>query len=113
MMRKAAIERCTGKLLPHLGRAASSLETLLRVTDENGSANLKAVLQALYPGVEQERALASLRQFRLALNRSAKKVGIDLRLSGDTKTRSTPEKRSVWFEGEDPLASEIDQYNQP
>jgi hypothetical protein len=113
MVRKAAVERCVRKLQPYLGRAAGSLDQLLQVTREDGLANLGVVLRTLYPNLEQERALASLRQFRLALNRCAKKAGIAFRLSGDTKTRSAPEHRSVWFEGEDPLANEIEEFNRP
>jgi WD40 repeat protein/uncharacterized protein YjbI with pentapeptide repeats len=113
MMRKAAVERCAGKLQPHMGRTADLLKKLLQVTEEDGAANLAVVLRHLYPGVEQERALASLRQFRLALHRCAEKAGIDLELSGDTRTRSLPEQRSVWFRGEDPMANEIEEYNRP
>ena len=103
MMRKAAAERCINKLRPYMGRPADSLEKLLQVTEEDDSANLASVLQALYPGIEQDRGLASLRQLRLALKRSAEKAGIEFQLTGDTKTRSAPGERLVWFEGEDPV----------
>ena len=113
MMRKAAAERCAAKLRPHLGRAAQALEFLLQVTDDDGSANLAIVLGALYPGAEQDRALASLRQFRLSLQRASNKAGLKFQLGGDTKTRSAPEQRSVWFEGEDPMASDLEKFNAP
>jgi hypothetical protein len=110
MMRKAAAERCAAKLRPKMGRGAGLLDQLLRLTAEEGSANLGAVLRALYPNAEAEQALARLRQFRLALNRSAQKAGMDFRLVSDTKTRSAPEQRTVWFEGDDLLANEIEKF---
>ena len=110
---KTAATRCANKLRPYLGRAAELLDGLLSVAKEDGSANLGEVLQALYPGVGAERAQARLRQLRLSANRAAEKAGLDFRVSGDTKTRSTPEDRMVWFEGEDPMANEIERFNEP
>lgn len=110
MMRRAAAERCAAKLRPQMGRGAGLMHQLLGLTAEDGSANLGAVLRALYPSAEVDQALANLRQVCLALNRSAQKAGMDFRLVSDTKTRSAPEERTVWFEGDDLLANEIEKF---
>jgi WD40 repeat protein/uncharacterized protein YjbI with pentapeptide repeats len=113
MLSKASLLRTAPKVRAQMGKNAEAFDRLLKISKDDGSANLATVLEALYPGTQREAALASLRQFRLNLQQSAQKAGVSLMLAGDKKTRTRAEDRLVWFEGEDQLSQETEQWVKP
>jgi len=96
-----------------MGKSGAHFDKLISLLAADGSANLARVLKALYTGQERERALANLRQFRLDVDKAARRAGVELALSGDRKTRTPPEKRLVWFDGEDRLMEATEQWVRP
>ena len=114
MLRPSAIARSFALLCPRMGRNAALVEKIIGLVNADGEANLAAVLRALYPDAEREPAQAKLRQLRAEIAKAAaKKPELKFALEGDSKTRSEPEQRTVWFFGED-LASELlHEFNAP
>jgi WD40 repeat protein len=96
-----------------MGKSGQQLDQLMELIAENGSANLARVLRTLYPGEQRQRALASVRQLRLDVQKAADKAGVSLRLSGDNKTRTPAEERLVWFDGDDQLVEAAERWVEP
>src|SRR4051794_10795992 len=101
MLTKAALARTAPAVRAQMGKSGEKFERLLALMSPDGAVNLAAALEALYPGEMLERSQAQLRQFRLELARAARNAGVELTLAGDKKTRSSPDERLLWFEGED------------
>ncbi len=97
-----AIRRTIPKLHDEMGRAdRERLDLLLPLFQDAPEANLGTVLETLFPGMTQEAALTAFRQFRKRLKDAATDIKLNLQLEADTQTRSLPEQRSCWFEGDD------------
>lgn len=60
---------------------------------------LSEVLATLFPGDDTQTALANLTRLRNRLNDAGEELG--LRFEADTKKKSPPEQREVWFMGPD------------
>src|SRR5580658_8257253 len=105
---KSALLRLTPALRPELSRAdALRLDQIVELLRPDGTVVLANVLTALYPGKGRAAAQAALRQFRLALSEAASNANVRLSLETDGLTRSTPENRTIWFEGEDRVVEEV------
>ena len=114
MLTPAAIVRVRPIVRARIGRNAALADILIANINAEGEANLAAVLEALYPGQDREKAQANLPQLRLEIAKAAaKKPEVKFVLEGDTKTRSAPEERTVCFEGEDRAAENLDGFNRP
>lgn len=100
-----AARRMANKLFDELGRAdRQRLENLLALLtngDGDGRMRLGSALTELFPEQERTRALAAFRQFRSRLRNAAREAGVAVELKVDTQTRTAPEQRVCWFEGED------------
>ncbi len=113
MLTKVALLRTAPQVRARMGKSAEEFDKLLAVMADDGSANLAAVLQAIYPDAQRDRALAKLRQLRLSVEKAASKAGVSLQLSGDKKTRTQTDKRLVWFNGDDQLMEATEQWVRP
>jgi WD40 repeat protein len=113
MLTKSALLRAAPHVRAHMGKNAAHLEKLVSLAGEDGSVNLARVLRALYPRQNREKALAGLRQLRLEIKKAADEAGVSFELAGDRETRTLPEKRSVWFEGEDHLLEATERWLKP
>ncbi|TVT71965.1 MAG: toll/interleukin-1 receptor domain-containing protein, partial [Denitromonas halophila] len=99
---KEAVSRARSRLEPELGRVnLLRFDTVVALLDARGQANLGAVIEQLYPDQQRASALSNYRQFRRLLQVGAASAGIKLSLETDGKTRSEPETRTCWFEGDD------------
>ena len=99
---KEAVLRARSRLEPELGRInLQRFDTVAGLLDVRGRANLGAIVEQLYPDQQKASALSNFRQFRRLLREGAASAGIKLSLETDGKTRSEPEARTCWFEGED------------
>ncbi len=113
MLTRSALAHSAAKVRRHLGKGADGLDALVPLVREGGTANLAEVLRKLYPREKDEPAQAKLRQLRLAIKRASEKAGVRLELAGDKKTRSSPDQREVWFEGDDLLMEATERWVAP
>ena len=114
MLTPAAVARVFPIVRARMGRNAALVDKLIANINAEGQASLAAVLEALYPGQDREKAQANLRQLRLEIAKAAaKKPEVKFALESDNKTRSVPEDRTVWFEGEDRAAESLEDFNRP
>ena len=113
MLSRAAVQRNAPKVRAQMGKAGEALEKLVGLLDGEGRANLAAVLESLYPDVDETRALANLRQLRLEIEKAASKAGVSFELAGDKKTRTEARKRVIWFDGEDSLSESTEEWVRP
>ncbi len=108
MASKSAVLRVVPVLREKLSQAnVRRLDQILKLIKEDGRAVLAEVLNQLYSGQERERALTSFRQFRREIGKAAEAAGVRLSLETDGQTRTDPENRKVWFEGEDRITEEV------
>ncbi len=100
---QAAARHLLDQLGDELGRADQRrLEQLLeRPLDPDPRIRLSEALSILYPEQSREAGLTSFRQLRNRVQAAAKEAGVPFALAADTRTRSAPEDRWCWFEGED------------
>jgi WD40 repeat protein len=91
-----------------LGRADQKrLEMLLDRIGPDIAIRLSEALSTLYPDQEREAALTSFRQLRSRVQAAANEKTVTFALAADTRTRSEPEDRWCWFEGEDPTLGQL------
>ena len=108
MTSRAAVLRLVPSVRGALSRAnAVRLDQTVALLDDSGRAVLAQVLETLYPGQKRDAALTAFRQFRRAVDLAAEEAGVKFSLETDGQTRSEPEDRVVWFEGEDRVAAEV------
>ena len=101
-----AARRTAKALRDELGQAdRSRLDQILKLMDADGRIRLGNVLKSLYADQPRDAGLTALRQFRARLRDAAAEAGIRLALEADSQTRTEPNRRWCWFEGEDAAAA--------
>jgi WD40 repeat protein/uncharacterized protein YjbI with pentapeptide repeats len=113
VLAKSALLRSAAEVRAHLGKGAADVDNLIALIRDDSKANLADVLRKLYPHETEERAQAKLRQLRLAIKRDSQKAGVRLELASDKKTRASPDRREVWFEGDDLLMAATERWVTP
>ncbi|MES2208009.1 MAG: pentapeptide repeat-containing protein [Pseudomonadota bacterium] len=106
LLSKEAVHSTLEPHLESLGRAdRERVKSLLGLIRPDGRMLLSDVLGVLYPNVSAdnyEPALSAFRQFRLRLKTFTEQVvNIHFVLKSDTQTRTRPDQRWCWFEGDD------------
>ena len=66
---------------------------------------------ALFPDLDQVKALKALTNFRSRFNQLAEEKGIELRFVVDSHKRDAPSARFCWFEGADPAVAQATKFS--
>ena len=101
------------KLADHLSRNdRQALETLLGLSGTRGQVPVATALAALHPGASLDNGNAYLRQLRGRVNSAAQGAGVPLHLAVSAGKKLSPEKRFLWFQGEDPVRELAQEFRQ-
>lgn len=104
-----ALRQAAKPWLEEVGKADKGRLNLLLELAKSETMALSEVLQKLFPSDEAKDALANLTRLRKRINDAAKEHGPDhgLRFHVDTKKKSPPHERTVWFTGPDPRIGDM------
>lgn len=103
-----ALREAAKPWLQKLGKSDQARLTRLLELSSQEKITLGVVLQALFPADDTQAALANLTRLRNRLNEAA--AGLSLRFQVDTKKKSAPAERYVWFSGPDAMVLRASQY---
>jgi WD40 repeat protein/uncharacterized protein YjbI with pentapeptide repeats len=107
-----SVQRVLRLLEPELGATLKQrLQALAGLIQADGRIQLSAALSALFPAKPTPDALTAFRQFRQALSAAAGDAGHHFELTSDGATRTPPEQRYCWFEGDDGHTESVEQFS--
>jgi WD40 repeat protein/uncharacterized protein YjbI with pentapeptide repeats len=100
-----AVKLVLTKLQGELGPADfKKIVQAVDLIDAQNQIRFDVLLATLYPGVNHDAALSGFRGLRARLGAVSESTQIKLMLVQDGQTRSLPQERWCWFEGENALA---------